>query len=105
MRVNCREAKYDIYCGRPRKGEPWRYGNAFVIGPDGDRATVIDKFKNWLTSGQTYGNIDATPERREWILQNLAALQGKILGCFCSANQACHCDILISLSNDNLQSN
>ncbi len=101
IRVHCRKAPYDIYCGRPAQRQfaiNWGFGNPFVIGVDGDRAEVINKFKIWLTTGDNGGNIVATEERRQWILNNLPTLVGKTLGCFCHEDQDCHCDVLIELA-------
>ena len=38
--VHCKKSPYDIYIGRPS-----RWGNPYKIGPDGDRDTVIEKYK------------------------------------------------------------
>ncbi len=99
-RVHCRYGKYDVYIGRPnhRDGHRlWQFGNPWMIGRDGKREEVIERYKNWLTNGETYGNLDATPERQEWILDNLYLLKDKVLGCFCRPNENCHGDVLIEL--------
>lgn len=99
-RVHCKQEKYTIYCGRPSKfSKNWGFGNPWVIsyGQGNDRDSVIEKFKNWLTTGENYNNIDATEERRQWILDNLHTLDGEICGCFCGPGQKCHVDILIEL--------
>lgn len=102
-RVHCKKERFDIYAGRPTaqqltNGELWRFGNPFVIGLDGDRSTVINKFKNWLTTGEACGNINATEERRQWILNNLYLLVGNVIGCWCGPGQDCHVDYLIELA-------
>lgn len=66
---------YDIYIGR---GSP--YGNPFVIGEDGDREEVIEKYDRYL---------DDHPE----IVALIPRLRGKTLACFC-APKPCHGDIL-----------
>lgn len=72
---------HDVYIGRP---SPW--GNPFIIGRDGSREEVIEKYKHWVLT--------------EWsdakILETTLALRGKTLGCWCFPN-ACHGDILVSL--------
>ncbi len=98
LRVHCKKAKFDIYAGRPAAGQPWNWGNPFEIGRDGNRQEVINKFKIWLTTGENYGNINATEERRQWMLNNLHFLVNKTLGCFCNADQDCHVDVLIELA-------
>jgi len=67
-----------VYIGRPSK-----WGNPFVIGRDGDRASVILKYENYLLN---------SPE----LLKQLDELRGKDLVCFCSPN-ACHGDVLIEV--------
>lgn len=98
-RVHCRKDKYTVYIGRPsRYYKEWGFGNPFVIGPDGDRKTVIGKYKNWLTTGENYGNLAAKEFRRQWILENILKLkEDDILGCFCSEFEDCHGDVIISL--------
>ena len=62
------------------RATPW--GNPFVIGRDGDRATVIARYRD-----------DYLPVR-PGLLARLGELRGKALGCWC-APQACHADVLI----------
>lgn len=69
-----------VYIGR---GSKW--GNPYVIGREGDRATVIAKFERYLRS-------------RADLLRALDELRGKDLVCFC-APLACHGDLLRQLSN------
>ena len=64
-----------IYIGR---GSKW--GNPFVIGKDGDRNTVCNKHAEHLHNQIDNGEIT---------LEELAALHGKDLVCFC-APQRCH---------------
>lgn len=69
-----------VYIGR---GSKW--GNPFIIGRDGDRATVIAKFERWLAD-------------QHHLLRALDELRGRDLVCFC-APRACHGDVLIRLAN------
>ncbi|OAH45442.1 hypothetical protein AX777_17705 [Sphingobium yanoikuyae] len=69
-----------IYIGR---GSKW--GNPFVIGHDGDRATVIAKYERYL-------------RQRPDLLRDLDELRGRDLVCFC-APLACHGDLLRRLAN------
>lgn len=41
--VHCKRDPHDVYIGRPSK-----FDNPFVIGPDGTREEVIEKYRNWL---------------------------------------------------------
>ena len=61
-----------VYIGR---GSPW--GNPFRIGFDGDRETVIERFRC-----EVLPTLDVTP------------LIGKSLVCFC-APKPCHGDLLL----------
>jgi len=65
-----------VYVGR---GSPW--GNPFVIGKDGNRDDVCDKFRD-----EVLPNLDVT------------SLKGKDLVCFCSP-QRCHADDILKKAN------
>jgi hypothetical protein len=67
-----------VYIGRPS-----RWGNPFVIGKDGTRAEVIEKYRQHVLS---------SPE----LLAGLESLRGKTLLCFCKP-LPCHGDVLIEL--------
>ena len=68
-----------VYIGR---GTPW--GNPYKIGVDGDRATVISRYRTWLWAMILNGNIS---------INDLADLKGQNLICHC-APRACHGDVL-----------
>ena len=82
--VHCKRDSFDIYIGRPSK-----WGNPFTIGKHGSRATVIELYRRDLW--------DRIKNEDDDFLHDLAALDGKKLGCFC-APQACHGDVLVSAS-------
>lgn len=69
-----------VYIGR---GSMW--GNPFVIGKHGDRNAVCDQHEQHLWNQIKSGAIT---------LQQLAALDGKNLICFC-APARCHGDTLV----------
>lgn len=71
--------------GRVYIGRPSNWGNPFVIGRDGSREEVIEKYRAWLAS---------QPE----LLDALDELRGRDLVCWC-APQGCHGDVLIELAN------
>ena len=75
--VNKYKEPYDVYIGR---GSKW--GNPFVIGKDGNREEVIEKYDVWLSS-----NI-------KLLMLLLVELEGMRLGCFCKPS-ACHGDVLV----------
>ena len=71
-----------IYIGR---GSPW--GNPFVIGKDGGRDEVCDKYEAMLAT-----NPDLTASVKK-------ELRGKHLVCFCKP-QRCHGDTLARVANE-----
>ncbi|MDX6707965.1 MAG: hypothetical protein QOK16_1097 [Solirubrobacteraceae bacterium] len=64
-------------------------GQPFVIGRDGTRQEVIERYERWL---------DTQPE----LLAALPELTGRTPGCWC-APQACHGDVLARLANTKRQ--
>lgn len=78
--VNLNKSPYDVYIGRPSK-----WGNKFTIGPDGTRAEVIQKYREWIMT---------QPE----LLNSLHELKGKKLGCYCHP-KSCHGNVLAELTN------
>jgi len=80
--LNKRNATSGIYIGRPTK-----WGNPFIIGPDGSRADVVRKFEEYLMKNPAL--MEAAKKE----------LKGKDLICFC-APLACHGDILSKVANE-----
>jgi hypothetical protein len=80
--VHCKKSKFEVYIGR---GSP--YGNPYVIGRDGDRATVIQKFKDLRSKDPAF------------IAMVKKNLKGRVLGCFCSP-EICHGDWLATIANE-----
>jgi hypothetical protein len=78
--VNLRREKYDIYIGRPGP-----FGNKFIIGKDGNRQEVIDKYRIWF-----YEKINSDHSFAKLVYKTCS---NKTLGCYCSP-QACHGDII-----------
>lgn len=72
---------YDVYIGRPG---PW--GNPFMIGRDGTRAEVIEKYR---------AHLMANPHLIE---EAKVQLRDKVLGCWC-APLPCHGDVLVEIAN------
>jgi len=64
------------------RGGAW--GNPFVIGRDGDRAEVVEKYRDWL-----WARIKADP----LFAARVRSLHGKDLVC-CCAPRPCHGDVL-----------
>jgi len=79
--VHCKRDPYDVYIGR---GSIW--GNPFIIGKDGTRKEVIEKYENWI-------------RQQAILIGSLYELEGKVLGCWC-APKACHGDVLVRLVSE-----
>lgn len=76
--VNCLKDGYDVYIGRPSK-----WSNPFIIGRDGSRDEVIQKYREWILTQLN-------------LLKQLPELESKRLGCYCKP-AACHGDVLVEL--------
>jgi hypothetical protein len=90
---------YDIYCGRPGKGQSGYYGNPHPIGfckicdCVHNRDSSIDSFIIYFKD-----RINKDVEFKK----NIQSLKNKVLGCFCknsSHEVRCHCDIYIDYLN------
>lgn len=80
--VNLNKSNYNVYIGR---GSKW--GNPFVIGKDGTRKEVIDKFRAYAINKGLHKEA-----KRE--------LKDKVLGCFCKP-ASCHGDLLAEWADTN----
>ncbi len=77
--VHCKKEKYTVYIGRPSL-----LGNPFVIGKDGEREEVIEKFETHARN---------SPE----IMSEIKKLkEDDVLGCWCFP-KFCHGDIIIKI--------
>lgn len=85
---NCAEGKGNIPSGVVYIGRGSVWGNPFVIGKDGTRDEVIEKFRQELKHRLRTGEVT---------VEALAALYGKPLLCHCHP-LPCHGDILIRAS-------
>ena len=84
--VNRRTEKETIYIGRSSP-----LGNPYIIGKDGDRDTVIAKYRDYLVQQISKGNKEIINSLR-LIKQDPNAR----LGCYCKP-LACHGDVILSL--------
>lgn len=80
--VNCHRDAYDIYIGR---GDDSKWGNPFIIGRDGTRSEVIEKYRLW---------IQTQPE----LMAALPELRDKRLGCHCKPLR-CHGMVLAEMAD------
>ena len=83
--VNIRKEKHDVYIGRAGKGQSGYYGNPFVLGKDGNRDEVLEKYRVYFDR-----RINDDPVFRE----NILALRDQTLGCFCDP-LPCHGHIIV----------
>ena len=81
-----------VYIGRPSP-----LGNPFVIGRDGDREKVIEKYREYLKKAIKYdGRVKSEFER----IKELNTKGDVILICWC-APQKCHGDVVRELIENN----
>jgi hypothetical protein len=79
--VHCGKEEYDVLVDRSTI-----FGNPFVIGVDGTRREVIEKYRQW---------VNTQPE----LLKEIRKLQGKTLGCWCKPKHACHADVIAGIAD------
>jgi hypothetical protein len=91
--VNLRRDPYDVYIGRPGKGEPGYFGNPIRVGDVcfvcGKRHTsgafTIPCYRDYF-----YSRLAKDPDFK----RNVEKLRGKVLGCFCKP-KPCHGDVIV----------
>lgn len=76
--VHIREP-HDVYIGRPSI-----WGNPYIIGPDGTRRQVIQKYRAWVSSMLQHSEFQTKVE----------TLRGRVLGCYCHP-RPCHGDVIV----------
>ncbi len=77
--VHCKHERYSVYIGRPSS-----FGNPFVIGKDGSRDEVIEKFAAWI-------------RQQPKLLEKIQQLKAEdVLGCWCKP-QSCHGDVIVKI--------
>ncbi len=98
MVVNLYKNKYDVYIGRPGKGQAGTLGNPVRIGykcPEcsevhSDGGNTLPCYERWLRRRIT------TDHKYKEQVKNL---HGKVLGCFCKPNP-CHGDVLVRVAEE-----
>ncbi|KAN0022757.1 hypothetical protein ACTFIU_005494 [Dictyostelium citrinum] len=92
--VHCSKSSYNEYIGRFNPKFPstnnYKFGNPFVVGKDGDRNTVVKKYRDWIFSPEQNDLFNAAKE-----------LKGKILACWCSPMN-CHGYVLAEIANSSI---
>jgi len=89
--VGIRRKEYDVYIGRAGNTHDGYFGNPFIIGRHGDRAKVIELYREHFLDRL---KID------EEFAKRIEGLKGKRLGCFCKPD-ACHGDVIVEYLEKN----
>ena len=82
--------KYGLRSG-VRVDRETKWGNPLVVGKDGSRTEVIEKYGAWLLT-------------QPQLLAALPELTGRNLVCWC-APLPCHADVLLWLANGDVEAN
>jgi len=69
------------------------FGNPYIIGKDGNREEVIEKYREYFLK-----RIDEDPIFKA----NVIGLSGKTLACFCYP-KSCHGDVIIEWLNKTIK--
>lgn len=80
---------------------PW--GNPFIIGIDGNREEVCDKYIAWLNEWinnkkEIVYKIGIRVYSNKWVIEHLEELRGEDVACWCVPLR-CHGETLIKLAN------
>lgn len=75
-----------IWCGRPSI-----YGNPFILGPDGNRDEVCDKYEIYFNE-----RIENDPDFKK----EVSKLKNKVIACCCKPKR-CHLDTIARWLNKN----
>lgn len=84
------------YAGQPLPEDtklitrPGRFGNPWKVGPDGNRAEVINRFARFLVDRSQEPGIDYPSD------EEIVRLGGLDLACACDHSGPCHGDVLIA---------
>lgn len=81
--VNKTKESFNVYIGRGSL-----FGNPYVIGRDGTREQVIERYKEWFSFLRT----------DPIVASEIIKLKNKKLGCFCKP-LACHGDVIADYVN------
>lgn len=83
--VNIKHTKeYDVYIGRSSRGMDGAFGNPFIVGKDGSRVEVVQKFRDYF--------LDRIVKNKAFRDQVLS-LKDRTLACFCVPLE-CHGNVI-----------
>jgi len=82
------------------------WGNPFIVGPNGDAAYCVQKFR-YLLGGYHALESDACSQRQDAAIAAIKkekaagwpTLRGKNLACWCALDKPCHADVLLEIAN------
>lgn len=86
-----------VYVGRPT-----RYGNMFTIGDTpgcGEMKNCDCESHCEGLSAEDVVDLYRTAQARYFSADDLAAIRGKNLACWCPLDQPCHADVLLEIAN------
>jgi len=75
-----------VYKPVPPRGTDCKWKNPFKVGKDGNLEAVLQKFRVYIRDNLELKN-------------DIHQLQGKVLGCWCVGEHACHAQILAEMAN------
>lgn len=81
-----------IYVGRgSRFGNPYNWREGVEVGNEAwAKGAAVELYREWLRNGR--GPSAPTDEE-------IAALRGRNLACWCKPDEPCHADVLLALAN------
>lgn len=84
---------YDVYIGRPGRGQMGYFGNPVIKGKECDFCSEVHELAgDTLDCFRAY--FEFRIENDPTFKENVLALKGKILGCFCKPGP-CHGDVYV----------
>jgi uncharacterized protein DUF4326 len=91
-RIQRKRAKgWKMPAGAVYVGRPTRYGNPYRVGVNMPAENCVRFYREWL-EGKRHNANKPTAE-------DIAALRGKDLACWCRLDQPCHSDVLLEIAN------
>lgn len=88
--VNLYKEPYDVYIGRPGKGQDGYFGNPYRVSQGEPHGSTLHRFRLYFMT-----RIETDPEFK----RRIESLRGKRLGCFCKP-KPCHGDVIADYLNN-----